>query len=69
MIKQIILVLAIFLGLTACGGAASGEAETASVPTVVKPTATVRIVMIATDPATFERAAGQPQLVDFFAFW
>jgi len=40
-----------------------------AVEPVVEPTPTVRVVMIASDPTTFELAAGQPQLVEFFTFW
>ncbi len=74
-LKRIIFIL-LLLTLTACGTSQLAEA-TAPPPTKITtpppvqpvPTATVRIVMIATDPATFVLEADQPQLVDFFAFW
>lgn len=53
--------LALTLLLAACVPAAPTEAPA--------PTPTLRIVMIATDPATVELAAGRPQFVEFFAFW
>lgn len=62
------VVLFLLLAVTACA-APAGAGEATSSPPTVEPTPTVRIAMLATDPATFVQAAGQPQLVEFFAFW
>lgn len=62
------LVPLLLLVLAACL-APAGTVEPTPVPPTVEPTPTVRVLMLATDPATFVRAAGQPQLVEFFAFW
>ena len=50
--------------LAACSNNSAGSDQVAA-----GPTPTLRVVMQATDPTTFEIASGQPQLVDFFAFW
>ena len=71
--KRIIFIWLLLI-LTACGvshlelASVSLPVETTT-PPPVQPTATVRLVMVATDPATFEQSAGRPQLVEFFAFW
>lgn len=40
-----------------------------SAPIAVGPTPTLRIVMVASDPAEVNLASGKPQLVEFFAYW
>lgn len=57
-----LFILSIALLLAACSNSAGSEQ-------IAGPTPTLRIVMQATDPSTFEIASGRPQLVDFFAFW
>lgn len=42
--------------------------ETAA-PVEVEPVATPRAELSASDPTTFVRASGKPQVVEFFAYW
>lgn len=77
--RRLILLLFLLLGLAACtasnstGGQVvvpeeSTPLKEGSAPTI-EATPTIRPDMHATDPATFVRAAGHAQFVEFFAFW
>jgi hypothetical protein len=59
--KTLPLFLLLTLMLAACLPADEVSSE--------QPTPTARVALEATDPTTFVRAAGKPQLVEFFAFW
>ncbi len=55
--------------LAACAGPGAAAGTPAPPAPAVGPTPTLRVVMQASDPAAFAPAAGQPQLVEFFAYW
>lgn len=59
--KKHLLFFIVVLLITACGTAATATPA---------PAATGEAdAYVASDPAAFTAAAGQPQLVEFFAFW
>jgi hypothetical protein len=65
--------------LSACAGKPSSQSTItqaspqpssgASTTGISAPTPTVRKELHATDPSTVSLVSGQPQLVEFFAFW
>lgn len=59
-IKSLIIVLPWFI--VACSNQSADLAD-------IGPTPTLRIVMVASDPAEVNLAFGKPQLVEFFAYW
>lgn len=60
--RLLLLIVLLPLLAAACGGQTAASQD-------LGPTPTVRVVMVASDPASFTTASGRPQLVEFFAYW